>query len=230
MARLPFRIPLKTTLAAMSVGALALGYSMATQHPVAAYSDGELRLLFAEFDRDMNDAISPEEFAAFVAEEEAEDEVSDEAHSGPGFPVACAGTFVEEEYLEEQAEAGARDPAAEFATLDSNRDGRLEFDEIAAMVIAEHAREFIEHDEDGNGFVTLAEVEAMLTPEPIEILARELADEGLPQPCIDAILAEEAAGRALDADEDPAREARLLIAEHDLDRDGRVGLMEYLDR
>ena len=222
MPKLAQPIPLKATLAAMSVGVLALGYSLSAQLPAAASSQAEIRVLFAEFDRNGDDQVTAEEFAAFIAIEIAEEraEIGEDA----AFPLACAGTFIEEEHLEEASET--RDADEEFAALDSNANQRLEFDEIQAMIMAERARDFIEFDHDGNGFVTLDEVTETLAPPTPEDLRAGLNEEGLPGPCIDAIIAEETA----ETDEDPVEEARLLLAEHDVNRDGRIALLEFLQR
>lgn len=232
MPRLPFPIPLKTTLAAMSVGVLAMAYTLSAQHPASAYSEAELRMLFAEYDRNDDNIVTPEEFAAIIAVEEAEEEAerAEEADDlDAPFPTACAGTFLEEEYLEEIAAPEARDIDQEFAELDSNGNKELEFAEFQAMRVAERARLFIEHDHDGNGFVTLAELTEDLMPAALDELRADLTEEGIPAPCVEIILAAETKERA-EEDEDPVLEARLIIAEHDLDRDGRVGLMEFINR
>lgn len=203
-----------------SVLTLAVAYSLATHTPAIASATSEARVTFAELDRNGDQVVTPDEYAALVAEERAEDP---EVFAEP--PAACMGTFVEEEFAEE-AEYASMSPEMvaqeEFAFLDSDQDGAVGFDELAAFVIAERAREFLEFDEDGNGFVTLDEVELAVNGPGLEVEKSELAEDGLSAACIDALFAGE-------TDEAP-EDARQVLAEYDANRDGRVGLVEFLEQ
>ena len=204
-----------------SVLGLALAYSFAGQMPALASVQAEARMTFAELDRNGDDVITPEEYARQIAKERTAEPWEPEI-----IPAACAGTFIEEEIAEETAKMTAppEDLAEEhFAFLDSDRDGAVAFAELEAFLLAERAREFLEVDEDGNGFVTLDEVREQLRVPSPEEEAAWLAEDGLSEPCIQALLEMEV---TLDEEtEDP----RLFIAEFDGDRDGRVGLLEFLE-
>lgn len=206
-----------------SVGLLAVAYSLAVQGPAAASVGAEARVTFAEIDRDGDDLITREEYAAVIAEERAL-----EADDMPVVPAACQGTFIAEEIEEERAEWAVppEDLAGErIAYLDSDADGAVTFDELEAYLVAERARDFLEFDEDGNGFVTLNEVEKSLSGPARAEEEAELAEAGLSADCIATLLGEEGA-----EDTDDVEDPRLVLAEFDADRDGRVSLWEFLDR
>lgn len=206
---------------ALSVGALAVAYSLAGQGVANASVGAEARVTFAELDLNADMVITADEYALVIAQDrETEPEDMLEV------PAACEGTFIAEEIAAERAELAIA-PAAlaseEVAYLDSDGSGGVSFDELEAFLVAERAREFLEYDDDGNGFVTLGEVEDLLAGELEADEAADLAEEGLTEDCIEAVT-----GGDDDEDFDPA-DTRLLMAEYDADRDGRVSLVEFLD-
>ncbi|MEM8630693.1 MAG: EF-hand domain-containing protein [Pseudomonadota bacterium] len=203
-----------------SIFALAVAYSLTVQSPAAASVSAEARMTFAEIDANGDNLLTPEEYAAQITRERAE-----EPPESRVVPAACAGTFIEDDFAEEAAAMSL--PAAqvaqdEFDFLDSDQDGAVSFEELEAFLLAERARDFLEFDEDGNGFVTLAEVTLRLNGETRAEEAAFLAEEGLSDACIDAILADWEDGGA-------AENPRQVLAEFDINRDGRVGLVEYLE-
>lgn len=205
-------------------GATALGlaavYSLAAQTPAIASAAREARVTFAEVDRDGDGMITPEEYAVQLTAEFAEEPFEPET-----VPPACAGTFIEEEIAAETAEM-SRSPAelAEERVLELDSDGSrsVTFEELEAFLVAERAREFLEFDEDGNGYVTLDEVTLLLGGGDREEEAAYLAEEGLSEACIAAILGD-------DGLEEPREDPNVVLAEFDSNRDGRVGLMEFLE-
>ncbi|MEL6169806.1 MAG: EF-hand domain-containing protein [Pseudomonadota bacterium] len=210
----------RASLLGASVVALALVYSLATQSPAVASAAREARITFAELDKDADGMITPAEFAAKIA---AEREV--EQPELPVAPAACAGTFIEEELaIEAEEMAMPVQTVAEerVAELDSDGDAAITFDELEAYLVAERARDFLDIDEDGNGYVTVDEVALMMAPPNRAEEAAFLADEGLSDACIDAVLGE---FKEDGFTEDPS----VVLAEFDIDRDGRVGLMEFLE-
>lgn len=205
MTHRPLRRAGRLALAALPILGLAMLYSLPGQRPAVA--SPEIRVTFAELDRNGDGAITEPEFAAAMA-----------AAPLPPVPAACAGTWLEHEALRTPADI-VRD---EMAYLDANADGTITYDELEARLIAERADEFLQLDADGDGFVTLDEARVAMSDE----LAR---DDGLGVACSAALEAQEAA--ALGGEALPAEEAaRLEIAAVDADRDGRVTLEEYLAR
>lgn len=220
MARLARSPIARFGLLSASVLGLAAAYTLTPQNAAVASVATEARVTFAELDRNGDNVITPDEYAAQILEERTE--VGDDL---PRVPAGCVGTFIEAEIADEVAEMSAppEDLAEErLRYLDSDGDGAVSFDELGAFMLAERAREFLEFDDDGNGFVTLDEIERIVAPDR----AREAAylrEEGLSEACVDALLAE-----VMPEDED-FDDPRLLLAEFDVDRDGRVGLMEFLE-
>lgn len=223
MARLTKSNLARGTAMMATVAALAVGYSFAAQTPATASVGVEVRMAFAEFDSNGDKVITEDEYIEVIAQER-EDEAGYEGEIA-GLLEACAGTFIAEEIAEEQAElAMPIDAVAKerVAYLDSDQDGAVTFDELEAYVLAERARDFLEFDADGNGFVTLEEVAALLAPTDVEAERAELSAEGLSEACVTALVADD---EVEETDESP----RVVMAEFDLDRDGRVSLHEYLD-
>ena len=215
---------MRAGLLGASVLGLALVYSVVAQVPANASVQTEARITFAELDRNGDDVITADEYALHIAAERAEEPWEPEI-----VPAACAGTFVAEEIEEETAEMTAppQELAEErFAYLDSDKDGAVSYVELEAYLVAERAREFLDYDEDGNGYVTLAEVTELLREPSREEEAAWMEEDGLSEACIAALLGPEETRGEPETPEDP----RVILAEYDLDRDGRVGLLEFLER
>lgn len=208
-----------------SVCALAVAYSFAAQAPARASVGAEARVTFAELDINGDAVITPEEYASRIAEEQAD--TAEDEEDLLALLSACEGTFIAEEITEERAEL-ARAPselaAERVAYLDSDRDGNVTYEELEALIIAERAQEFLDFDEDGNGFVTLSEIELRFAPAKVEEEKANLAEEGVTEACITALIGTD------DPDDELDEDVRLLLAEFDADRDGRVSLIEFLER
>ena len=200
------------TLAALPVLGLAAVYTMSTQQMAVASS--EYRLFFAEHDLDGDGIVTVAERTEALAVELAEDPFV--------VPEACLGSFIEEEASRPVEEIAAE----EVAYFDSDADGAVTYEEVAALLTRERAEDFLDYDEDGNGFVTVDELvwEPSAEEVPEEELAEIAEEEGLSVACLVALDAEDVPDEGVDA-----AEARVILAEFDTDRDGRVTLMEFLE-
>ncbi len=204
---------------AASILALAGVYSFTAQGVAVASVGAEARITFAEADLNDDGLITRDEFAARIAFEREED-----PEEIPVVPEACIGTFIADEIAEEAAELTAPPDdaaAARLALVDTDRDGGMSFEELEAFIYGEKARDFIDYDMDENGYVTLDEVKVLLAQEDLDEERAALAEEGLSAACIDAVIVE----NPFHDDVDP----KVVLAEFDIDRDGRVSLMEYLE-
>lgn len=204
-----------------SVCALAVAYSFAAQAPAGASVGAEARVTFAELDTNGDAVITPEEYASRIAEEQAD--TAEDEEDLLALLSACEGTFITEERAE-LARAPSELAAERVAYLDSDRDGNVTYEELEALIIAERAQEFLDFDEDGNGFVTLSEIELRFAPAKVEEEKANLAEEGVTEACITALIGTD------DPDDELDEDVRLLLAEFDADRDGRVSLIEFLER
>lgn len=191
---------LRASLVALPVLGVALVYSSSLQGPALAST--EARTFFAELDRDQNGMVTVEEYSRFIGEEE-DQFVPDPDCADTGEP--CT--------LEELA-------AFEVAHVDTDADGQVAYQEFEAFILRQRAEEFIEIDIDGNGLVTLDELawtEAVFMSED---------DVSVSQECNDKLEAKDANGASLVCGD--VHELRVTMAELDTDRDGHVGLIEFL--
>lgn len=223
---------LKTVaLAGAGALALAIGWSFAAQTPAAAQT--EARVVFAEFDHNLDGVVTKAEFA-----ERRRLERLAEAREDDPIDAACAADFARLDALERQAEgfdAGREDPAetplvedaaaedAEiFAEFDGDKDGAIEFREVRRFFIAEREERFDEMDRDFDGYLSRDEFSASLD----DAWLAELAAEPIGNACriaVEAALAER-------SDVASAREARTEFAVLDADLDGEISREEFVTR
>ena len=195
-------------LAAIPVAAAAFVYSFAATAPV--HATAEARITFAELDRNGDGAITEAEFTRMMTEE---------VESFP-LPAACTGTEIEAEMSTPVADRVKE----EMSYLDSNGDGAVVYEELAAVLTRERAEEFLDTDANEDGFVTLDELRTVF------------ADDTEAEPPTEEEKALDACFAALDAEEvedldntNLEADLRLYMAEFDTNRDNKVSLLEYIE-
>ena len=193
---------------ALPVLALATVYLVTAQG--AATASEEARVFFAELDRDGDARVTETEVAAFLTAD------------GWAPDPACGQPDEDPCDLAEMA-------ALQLDRVDSDGDGIADFAEVSAVILRDRAGDFLDMDFDENGFVSMDELVAgevyWMIEEP-EIAAEE--GFALSQACIDQIEAETVSGLAATCGFET--EARVELAVFDTDRDGRISLMEFLER
>lgn len=201
-------------IAGVSLLALALTWTFATQTPVAAQA--MVRVTFAEMDRDDDGIITRDEYRRFLEAELAFDE--DLAEGDFKIPEACEADFAALDAA--AAEENVSDLVTEeFAAFDANKDGRLVYDELSAAMLRELSEEFTELDGDSDGFLARAEFDGAMALD----LSEE--DDGLSAACIQALETQYAPDDASDY----ASELRLAFVAMDENRDNRISHEEYLN-
>ncbi len=198
---------LRALALALPVLALAAVYLMTAQSPATASE--EARVLFAELDADGDRRVTQSEVEAFLA---AEGWTPDPACGAP----------------EEDPCTLAEMAAAQLTRVDSDGNGTADFTEVSAVILRDRAGDFLDMDIDENGFVSLDELVAgelyWMIEEP------EIAEEEgieISATCRDQLLVEALDGIAATCGFEA--EARIELAVYDIDRDGRVSLMEFLE-
>ncbi|MEM6610410.1 MAG: hypothetical protein AAF689_17760 [Pseudomonadota bacterium] len=194
---------------ALPVLALGLIYALTAQSPAVASE--EARVYFAELDADADARVTLPEISAFLTEDGWQpDPVCGTDAAGPDEPCTLAA----------MAEM-------QLNRVDSDRDGAVSFSELSAVLLRDRAADFLDMDFDENGFLSADELAGAelywLAEEP------ELAEEDgivLSEACRSQLLAEDVTGIAETCGF--ANQARIEIAIFDVDRDGRVSLMEWL--
>lgn len=189
------------------VVALAALYLLTAQG--AASASEEARVVFAELDRDGNGLVTQPEVEAFLTSE-------------GWMPEAACGTPDEDPCtLAEMA-------ASQLDRVDSDGDGTASFQEVSALILRDRAVDFLDMDIDENGYLSVDELVAgelyWVIDEP-EIAAEEGIE--ISAPCADQFAAEMLDGIAVTCGF--AAEARVELAVYDVNQDGRISLMEFLE-
>lgn len=217
-----------TRYSLMALPALLLAGGYLVSAGMVAQASPDVRVAFAEMDVNGDGLISEEEYFGFAMDDMGE---------MPPLPAVCAGTDIAKDF-----EAPRQDELREeLGLLDANADKSISFDELAAVISRSKAEMFLETDLDGNGFVTAEEiVAASRHPAPTESEIKDVAEGlGTSVECLKALdepgLMDEPGvmdGEVFELESDgsvsDAEMARLMIAEFDLDRDGRLTLAEML--
>ncbi|WP_424941795.1 hypothetical protein [Aliiroseovarius crassostreae] len=211
-----------TRFSLMALPALLLAGGYMISAGMVAQASPEARMTFAEMDVNGDGLISEEEFFGYAMGD------MDEA---PALPAACAGTDIAKDF-ETPTQDFLRE---ELGLLDANADKSISFDELAASIARDKAEMFLEADLDGNGFVTAEEMVQVTSDEGMsETETKDVADElGITVECLAALDEQDLMDDqelVLESDEaiDDAEMARLMIAEFDENRDGRLTLTEVL--
>lgn len=200
-------------LVGVSLVALALAWNVATQAPAAAQA--EVRITFAEMDRNEDGVVTREEFERFAREEFVLD--LDEG-KGAGdeallLPKACEVDFAapdDAEVTEEVAEA--------FSDYDADKDGRLRYEELQTAMAQERREEFDEIDGDSDGFLSRKEFKSLMAGEDPR------GNEGLSPECRQELAKLDAEAVSLDAED-----LRLAFIAMDQDRDNRISREEFIN-
>ena len=200
-------------IAGVSLLALALTWTFATQTPVAAQA--MVRVTFAEMDRDEDGIITRDEYRRFLEADFAFDD--DMAEGDFKTPEACEADFAAFEALEEEDVSDL--VTQDFAEFDANKDGRLVYDEVRTAMLRELSEEFEELDGNSDGFLTRAEFDSGM------VLDLSEEDDGLSAACIQALETQYASDDASDY----AIDMRLAFVAMDENRDNRISREEYLN-
>ncbi|MEM6488983.1 MAG: EF-hand domain-containing protein [Pseudomonadota bacterium] len=186
----------------LALPVVALGAAYGLSADTSAPAPAEIRVQFTEIDRDMNGAIDAPEYARFLTAVDAFEPEPDCAAMGEPCTV----------------EAWAED---KVGRVDSDGDGRVGFDEFEAAMLRDRAEVFIHHDMDANGFVTVDEMALVHAMHRVE-------DGATLDAACEALVETETPAGALDACGEDPHGLRVEFAALDSDRDGRVGLLEFL--
>lgn len=219
-------------LATLPVAAVAAFYMVSGTSMAVANPD--LRVTFAAMDLNGDGAVTAQEYSDFLSGEMAivEDPAEDDT-----IPAACRAEFaammgVGRDVLREEVELTMKES-------DVNGDGAITFDEVEGAYMRDQAESFLELDHNEDGYITEEDLVAVFQSDETldDVVAAEDDATKLSAACEAALAVEEMAMEA-DAllDEtgaeaesvDVAHEARLMIAEFDSDRDGRLSLSEYI--
>jgi len=202
---------LRAAIVAVPVVLLSAVYLMSAQTPASA--SAEFRVFFTELDANADGEVTRPEVIAFL---EADD----------WRPDAVCGTDEAEADEPCTLEAAAE---AHLLRADADGDGAVSYVELEAMLLTDRAEEFHEMDLDNNGFLTGDEIAGgILYWYALDAEAAMEDEIVLTEACSAQLLEEEVDGIAELCGF--GLEARILVAEHDANLDGRVTLIEYLER
>lgn len=192
---------------ALPILALAVVYLFSAQSPATASE--EARVLFAELDVDGDRQVTQPEVEAFLVAEEWHPE----ENCAPDTDDPC----------------GLADMAAlQLDRVDGDGDGAASFEEVAAVLLRDRAGDFLDMDIDESGFVSIDELVASeiywLLDDPEAAAEEEIEITGA---CADQMRAEQLDGLAATCGF--VSQARAEVAVFDVNQDGRISLMEFLE-
>ncbi len=172
------------------------------------------RMTFAEFDRNGDGAVTPDEFNTVVT---GWDTAVVEEGDPFAIPAACEAVFDDAE----DQEANSNDLFAEF---DLDQDGTVSFAEVSVATEAQLTMQFHDADENGDGLLSMDET----LDQPLNVA--DLVAEDISGDCAEALVAQEAEFMAeYGEDFDDPVEQRIQFAVMDVNMDGHITMTEYLE-
>ncbi len=172
------------------------------------------RMTFAEFDRNGDGAVTPDEFNAVMSGWDAEVIEEEDPFA---LPAACAAVF-------DDAEDDKANSDNLFAEYDLDQDGTVSFDEVRVATEAQLTMQFHDMDENGDGLLSMDET----LDQPLTVA--ELVADHIPNDCAEALVAQEAELLAeYGEDFDDPVEQRIQFAAMDVNMDGHITMTEYLE-
>ncbi len=206
--------PTFARVAAASVIILGIASLSLVAETSPASAGATARMTFAEFDRDGDGAVTPDEFNAVMTGWDADIVEEDDAFV---LPAACDAVFDND--ADEEIGSDAL-----FAEYDLDQNGTVSFAEVKIATEAQLTIEFQDADQNGDGLLSMDEA----TDRPLTVA--ELVAAEIPNACAEALVAQDAEMRAEhDGEFDDPVEQRIQFAAMDVNLDGHITMTEYLE-